>query len=144
MATESQFWTASKTLKVMAEKYTVTSDNRLKWPDVIQMMQDKGDHLGLTPVENYELALKAFGATIWYMTKCLIDQQIMAMARYSVYVPPDVYGDAQLEASRSVANVNRNRHMVLDAITLSNLKVCNSEGSLLSGLDHCCTKFGKR
>lgn len=128
----------------MAEKYVQTSDNRSEWPDVVKMMQDKCDHLGLTPAENYELALRAFGATVWYMTKCLIDEQIIAVAQYFVYVPPDNYGDIQLQASKSVANVNRNRHMVLDSITLSNLKVCNGEGSLLSALDHCCTKFGKR
>lgn len=36
------------------------------------------------------------------------------------------------------------KHMVLDAITISNLQVFGEESSLEKTIDYCCTKFGKR
>lgn len=36
------------------------------------------------------------------------------------------------------------KQMVLDDITISNLHVLGEESSLLSSIDYCCTKFGKR
>lgn len=148
LTNETQFWTSTKTLKILAEKYFISpEDNQTEWPPLIKSLQDENDHLGLTAAENYDLCLRALGAIIFYMTKCLIDEQIMAMAEYVIYVPPDNYiGTTQLDvvAKTLQTTVNRNRNMVLDSVTLSNLKVCNNEYSLLSALDHCCTKFGKR
>jgi len=68
------------------------------------------------------------------------------MARFNLYQPPDVES-----AENSIQKINENmkktsfcKHMVLDAITLSNLKITGEEYSLLSVLDHCCSRFGKR
>lgn len=143
---DTQFWHAEKTLKAMSEKYYGLNNNK-EWPDVIRITQDSQDHLGLTPNPNYRLALKALGGCLWYLQKCVIDAQIMDMARFNFYMPPDIVDIDSDELDKSVAQIAKrtwNKHMVLDSITLSNLKIINDAKSLYSTLDQCCTKFGKR
>lgn len=140
---DSQFWSADRTLKTLSEKY-YNAHSDTKWPEVIRLAQDTADHLGLTPKRNYRLALKALGACVWYLTKCVIDEQIMSMARYKWYIPPDIEPGQLDETIAAMATANMARHMVLDSITLSNLKIVNDERSLYNVLDQCCTKFGKR
>lgn len=137
---DTQFWNGEKTLKMLAEKYSM---GRNGWPDAIQETQDSKDHLGQTPKADYRLALKALGGCLWYLAKCVIDEQILAMARFSTYMPPDSavkVGDVHTKLTRNSSNKN----MVLDSITLSNLKIVGDEKSLFITLDNCCTKFGKR
>lgn len=147
--TDTQFWSAEKTLKTLAEKY-YSQGEKIEWPAAIRITQDDRDHLGLTPSDNWAMALKALGGCLWYLTKCLIDQQIMDMARFSVYTPPDmaevvaVNADPLAVVADRMKKQNFNKHMVLDSITLSNLKVLNDDMSLYQTLDQCCTKFGKR
>lgn len=141
LTNESQFWSAEKTLKYLAENhYGSSSDEKsAKWPEAVRCLLDKNDHLGLTPNEDSELSLKALGGCIWYLKRCLLDQQIVALAKFELYIPPDD------NATRKQLKIsNSNRFMVLDAITLSNLRLTDGELSLLNRLDHCCTKFGKR
>lgn len=140
---DSQFWNAEKTLKRLSEKHYGFNFDK-DWPEVIRVMQDGKDHLGLTPHENYRLALKALGACLWYLTKCVIDEQIMSMARFRFYTPPDMKIEDLDKAIAGIAKKNYNKHMVLDSITLSNLKIVGDEKSLFNTLDNCCTKFGKR
>lgn len=143
---DTQFWNAEKTLKKMSEQYYGFNNDR-DWPDVIRITQDSEDHLGLTPNDNYRLMLKALGGCLWYLTKCVIDEQIMAMARFNFYTPPDIVDIDSDELDKSVAKIARknwNKHLVLDSITLSNLKIIDDAKSLFTTLDHCCTKFGKR
>lgn len=140
---ESQVWNAEKTLKKLSEKYYGINHDK-EWPEVIHITQDSKDHLGLTPNANYRLALKALGACLWYLTKCVIDEQIMAMARFNFYTPPDVKIEDMDKLAANVVKKNFNKHMVLDSITLSNLKIVGDERSLFNTLDNCCTKFGKR
>lgn len=139
----TQVWDAEKTLKTLNEKYYGINNSK-EWPEVIRMTQDSNDHLGLTPNSNFRLALKALGACVWYLTKCVIDEQIMAMARFNYYIPPDIKVDDLDKMAADIAKKNFNKHMVLDSITLSNLKIVDDERSLYNTLDHCCTKFGKR
>lgn len=146
---ESQFWSAAKTLKTLAEKY-FTGETCVEWPEAIRGMQDSGDHLGITPHSDWQLALQALGGCLYYLSKCLVDLQIMSLARFSVYTLPDDsathWDPSQLEpmaVKKLSANI-RMRHMVLDSISLSNLKITEVENSLLARLDQCCTKFGKR
>lgn len=143
---DSQFWHAEKTLKKMSEQYYGLNNDK-EWPEVIRITQDDNDHLGLTPNANYRLALKALGACLYYLTKCVIDEQIMSMARFNFYTPPDIVDIDSEELDKSVAKIakkNWNKHMVLDSITLSNLKIVDDPKSLFNTLDQCCTKFGKR
>lgn len=142
----SQFLTAEKTLKMMAEKY-YKFDNQIVWPDEIKLLQSDSDHLGLTPNPSYSLALRSIGACLWYMSKCLIDEQVVSLGRYAFYIPPDNFDSIEsLEEifNKTISSKITSRHMVLDSITLSNLKLTDENHSLLNTLDHCCTKFGKR
>ncbi|XP_017019543.1 probable DNA mismatch repair protein Msh6 [Drosophila kikkawai] len=134
---------AEKTLKLLAERYYAgkadgSDDN---WPLVLRTMQSDLDHLGLTPNEDYKLALKALGQCIFFIHKCKLEPKVLPMARYQLYVPPDQLAEEQ--AAKPKASLRRS-HMVLDATTLSNLRIIGEDHSLLSTLDHCCTKFGKR
>lgn len=137
LSNDTQFWGAGKTLRTLAEKYYT------KWPETLKLMQDKDDHLGLTPADNSCLALKALGGSIWYLTNCLLDQQVLAMSRYHLYTPPDEIQSAE-QVQKKIELNNMNKHMVLDSITISNLRITGDDYSLLSTLDHCCTRFGKR
>lgn len=140
---DSQFWNAEKTLKRLSDNSYGISHGK-EWPEAIRVTQNSSDHLGLTPNNDYRLALKALGGCLWYLTKCVIDQQIMAMARFTLYTPPDVKIDDLDKMAAELARKNFNKHMVLDSITLSNLKIVGDERSLYNTLDNCCTKFGKR
>ncbi len=142
----TQFLTAEKTLKMMAEKY-YNVENQIVWPDEIKALQSDGDHLGLTPNPNHTLALRSLGACMWYMSRHLIDEQIVSLRRFAVYTPPDKFDTIEnLEESfnKTLSSKMTSRHMVLDSITMSNLKLTEENYSLLNTLDHCCTKFGKR
>ncbi|EDV52086.1 probable DNA mismatch repair protein Msh6 [Drosophila erecta] len=136
----TQACSAEKTLKLLAERYYAGSGSDDNWPLVLRTMQSDMDHLGLTPNDNYKLALKALGQCIFFIHKCKLEPKVLPMARYQLYVPPDQLADAK----PAVASTLRRSHMVLDATTLSNLRIIGEEHSLLSTLDHCCTKFGKR
>uniref|UniRef100_A0A1Q3EX21 DNA mismatch repair protein n=1 Tax=Culex tarsalis TaxID=7177 RepID=A0A1Q3EX21_CULTA len=142
LTNDSQFWSAEKTLKYLAENFYGSSSDeksKSKWPETVRCLLDKNDHLGLTPSEDSELSMKALGGCIWYLKRCLLDQQVVSLARFEMYIPPD---DNVTRKQLKIANSNR--FMVLDAITLSNLRLTDGELSLLNRLDHCCTKFGKR
>lgn len=151
LLSDSQFWSAPKTLKHMAERYFSPKLVSTEWPSLFVRMQMADDPLGLTPANDWSLALRSVGACLWYMSKCLVDAQIMSMAQFGVYDPPDMQQQKMAvdavgsEIVRKTAAMSlRHRSMVLDAISLSNLKICNDERSLLATLDNCCTKFGKR
>ncbi|XP_055855640.1 probable DNA mismatch repair protein Msh6 [Episyrphus balteatus] len=142
----NQSWTAEKTLKHLGERYYTKSGK--EWPALIKSMQDEGDHLGLTPHACYTLALKALGGCINYLNRCLLEEKVMPSAHFHLYVPPDMLDqliENKSSAPKSEAKRNQmNNHMVLDSITLSNLRITGEEHSLYSTLDQCCTKFGKR
>ncbi|XP_054027115.1 DNA mismatch repair protein Msh6 isoform X2 [Dryobates pubescens] len=146
----SQFWNASKTLKVLLEegyfKEKETSENGCSLPSVIKSLTSESDSLGLTPGENSELALSALGACVFYLQKCLIDQELLSLANFEEYVPVDV--NAAKATSSCFAKTDQ--RMVLDGVTLMNLEVLQNgtngttEGTLLERIDSCCTPFGKR
>uniref|UniRef100_A0AAG5D554 DNA mismatch repair protein n=1 Tax=Anopheles atroparvus TaxID=41427 RepID=A0AAG5D554_ANOAO len=144
LTNESQFWSGEKTLKYLAENFYGGSANESsKWPEVLRMFVDDTDSLGLTPKESQQLALKALGGCVWYLQRCLLDQQVLALATFEQYVPLDELNGIPAGSDR-IRAANANRFMVLDSITLNNLKVVGMEGSLVERMDHCCTKFGKR
>ncbi|GAB0091644.1 DNA mismatch repair protein [Sergentomyia squamirostris] len=141
-----QMWDAKTTLKNLAEKYFLTDDGT-NWPEIFKEMQENCDHLGLTPRKEHDLTLQALGGCITYLTRMLLDQQILSLARYQFYIPPDASESLQKltqDISNASRKLNKSKNMVLDSITLQNLKIIGEEGSLISTLDNCCTKFGKR
>lgn len=134
LTNEKQFWSASKALKYLSE---TTYKNTKDWPECLKNMQEDF----LQPKENFTLALKALGGCLWYLKYNLLDQQVLSIATFKLYTPPD-------EKTTYIAS-KQNKHqktMMLDAITLHNLNINggSSENSLFSKCDFCCTPFGKR
>lgn len=149
----SQFWDGTKTLKILAEEdYFVKEgkgdqDNG-SLPPVIKNMTSDSNSLALTPGDQSELALSALGACMYYMKKCLIDQELLSMGNFEEYVPVDV-GIEKAQSSTSFF-AKTSQRMVLDGVTLTNLEILqngtngSTEGTLLEKLDTCFTPFGKR
>ncbi|ETN62362.1 DNA mismatch repair protein mut [Anopheles darlingi] len=147
LTNESQLWSGEKTLRYLAEKFYGGSSGgeSSKWPPVLRSLVDDSDSLGLTPKQSSLLALKALGGCIWYLQRSLLDQQVIPLATFEQYIPLDAKDDQTAgETSARIGAANANRYMVLDSITLNNLKIIGGEGSLADRMDHCCTKFGKR
>ncbi|KAM6127957.1 DNA mismatch repair protein Msh6-like [Pterocles gutturalis] len=148
----SQFWNASKTLKVLLEegyfKEKQNSENGCSLPSVIKSLTSETDSLGLTPGENSELALSALGGCVFYLKKCLIDQELLSLANFEEYVPVDIDTAKTMISGSFFAKTDQ--RMVLDGVTLMNLEVLQNgtngttEGTLLERIDSCCTPFGKR
>ncbi|NXM98115.1 MSH6 protein, partial [Sylvia borin] len=148
----SQFWNASKTLKVLLEegyfKEKQNSENGCSLPPVIKSLTSESDSLGLTPGENSELALSALGGCVFYLKRCLIDQELLSQANFEEYVPVDIATAKAMSSSSLFAKTGQ--RMVLDGVTLMNLEVLQNgtngttEGTLLERIDSCCTPFGKR
>lgn len=93
--------------------------------------------MGLTPADNKELAIHALGGCVYLLKDFLLEQQLLAQACFNTYIPPD------FSAAGSRAGLNYANNMVIDAVTIKNLRIFG-EGSLCSVLDRCCTAFGKR
>lgn len=150
----SQFWDAQKTLKTLAEedyfKESVGKDEEpgsSVLPSVLKSMTSKSDSLGLTPKEGYELALSALGGCMFYLKKCLVDQELLSMTNFQEYVPVDV--EMEKAAGPTSFFSQTRQRMVLDGVTLANLEILQNvsggtEGTLLERLDTCSTPFGKR
>lgn len=149
----SQFWDAQKTLKVLAEEdyFKESKDDNEKasvLPPALKAMTSECDALSLTPKTGYELALSALGGCMFYLKKCLVDQELFSMGNFEEYVPVDVEMEQAGGASCFFAKTHQ--RMVLDGVTLANLEILQNsstggpEGTLLERLDTCCTPFGKR
>ncbi|XP_069811021.1 DNA mismatch repair protein Msh6 [Dendropsophus ebraccatus] len=148
----SQFWDPSKTLKVLSEEGYFVKDTKDHetgpLPPVLKAMTSDSDSLALTPGEKHELALSALGACIFYLKKCLIDQELLSMANFEEYVPVDL----NIERAQTVTSffAKTSQRMVLDGVTLTNLEILQNgtngsmEGTLLEKMDTCFTPFGKR
>ncbi|XP_045779005.1 probable DNA mismatch repair protein Msh6 isoform X2 [Maniola jurtina] len=139
----TNMWAPEKTLKTLAEKYYKT-DADGDWPEGIKPFLHEGDALGLTPAPNCYLAIKALGGCVSYLTHCLLDIQTLGMAQFEQYSPPDVL-NTTLTPEDKVENQWRGGNtMVLDAITLRNLRIVQDEGCLYDKLNFCSTPMGKR
>jgi hypothetical protein len=103
-----------------------------------------GDALGLTPAAHCSLAIKALGGCVLYLTDCLLDIQILGMAQYTSYEPPDVLNKTLSQEPKVENQWEGGTTMVLDAITLRNLRIVQDEGCLLEKLNFCSTAMGKR
>ncbi|KAL1783825.1 DNA mismatch repair protein Msh6 [Sigmodon hispidus] len=148
----SQFWDATKTLRTLLEEGYFTGklseDSGVVLPPVLKSMTSESDSVGLTPGEKSELALSALGGCVFYLKKCLIDQELLSMGNFEEYSPLD--SDMVSRVRPGTIFTNANQRMVLDAVTLNNLEIFlngtngSTEGTLLERLDTCHTPFGKR
>lgn len=134
LTNEKQFWSGAKVLKFLSE---TTYKSNEEWPDCLRQMQ--GDFL--QPSENFTLALKALGGCVWYLKYNLLDQQVLSLATFKLYTPPDEKMALSITQKKKLP---RQKFMMLDAITLHNLNVNGAENSLIMKCDFCCTSWGKR
>ncbi|XP_077437826.1 DNA mismatch repair protein Msh6 [Vanacampus margaritifer] len=149
----TQFWDAQKTLKNLSEedyfRESAGKDQagRSFLPAILQNMTSESDSLGLTPKEGYELALSSLGGCIFYLKKCLVDQELLSMANFEEYIPVDV--EMEKAPGQESFFARTRQRMVLDGVTLANLEIFQNgsggtEGTLLERLDTCSSPFGKR
>uniref|UniRef100_A0A2K6S4I6 DNA mismatch repair protein n=1 Tax=Saimiri boliviensis boliviensis TaxID=39432 RepID=A0A2K6S4I6_SAIBB len=148
----SQFWDASKTLRTLLEegyfREKLSDDIGVMLPQVLKGMTSESDSIGLTPGERSELALSALGGCVFYLKKCLIDQELLSMANFEEYIPLD--SDTVSTTRSGAVFTKAYQRMVLDAVTLNNLEIFlngtngSAEGTLLERVDTCHTPFGKR
>ncbi|XP_071562945.1 probable DNA mismatch repair protein Msh6 [Temnothorax nylanderi] len=136
---ESQFWSATTVLKKLHEGsyFKKENDSSFAWPEGLKPYLNEGDSLGLTPADNKELAIHALGGCVYLLKEFLLEQQLLAQGCFNTYTPPD------FSAASSRAGLNYANTMVIDAVTIKNLRLFG-DGSLIGILDRCCTAFGKR
>ena len=136
-----QYPCSQKTLQAIRERmYFTCEENGDDYPPALLAMLDPNDNLKQTALPDYDLGIKAFGAVLFYLKDCLIDEELVTLKMFEEYVPPEkevVSKDHTLPAS-----------VVLDACTLNNLDVFNSDfgvkKSLFGLVNHTKTKFGER
>lgn len=121
------------------------------------------------------LVIRSLGGSLWHLKRCCIDFEVMSHGRIFAYVPPDTETltaddalftnittstdydttqDSLLSASDGTSSPSpidsSPRHMILDAVTLTNLEILvnnfdhTPRGSLYSFMNRCRTPFGKR
>ncbi|CAB3233361.1 unnamed protein product [Arctia plantaginis] len=139
----TSMWAPEKTLKTLAEKYYRTNTDG-EWPEGIRPFLHEGDALGLTPAPDCYLAVKALGGCVSCLTDCLLDIQILGMSQFTSYAPPDVLNRTLPPEVKIENQWEGGSTMVLDAITLRNLRIVQDEGCLYDRLNFCSTHMGKR
>lgn len=90
------------------------------------------------------MAIKALGGCVAYLTHCLLDIQTLGMAQFEEYSPPDVLNTTLTPEDKVEDQWRGGNAMVLDAITLRNLRIVQDESCLYDRLNFCSTAMGKR
>uniref|UniRef100_T1IQG1 DNA mismatch repair protein n=1 Tax=Strigamia maritima TaxID=126957 RepID=T1IQG1_STRMM len=143
LTSKSEFWDSGKTLTFLREGTYFTKSDKKEWPQVLKSMLDESDSLGLDASPDYELAISALGACIWYLSECKLEDELLSLMQFEKYEP--IHFTSQKSEKTEFPN-----KMVLDGITLENLDVLQNsvtgsiDGTLIQVLDHCFTSFGKR
>ena len=70
-----------------------------------------------------ELGVKALGAVVWYLQRCLIDFKLLTMGRFSVYEPIDIESSIRVKDEKIVDSFNK--HMVSLLYVLRIYKLVN-------------------
>lgn len=149
LANDKEMYSAEKLLRLLTERQYFRDNNEFKWPSNFQPLLSDHDTLGLTPKNEYELALNAMGGIVWCLEKCLIDEELLTMKTFEIYKPIDnnISSDSKAELKNEFL---KQKYMVLDSVSLTNLEVFENNfdssqaGTLYEQLDWCCTGFGKR
>lgn len=123
---DKQMWDGNKVLKYLSEKFY---NDKADFPQCLKDMQED--------YSNNSLALTALGGCLWYLDRNLLVSQVLSLATFQLYIPPDYKVDSKGKGFRQ-------QSMVLDNITLSNLNIIGKDNSLFMKMNFCCTQFGKR
>ncbi|KAF8791514.1 DNA mismatch repair protein Msh6 like protein [Argiope bruennichi] len=151
----SFIWNSQRALRFLQKTEIFNKeDDSLEYPETLMQMLDPGDNCLETPLKQYELAFRSFAASLWYLQKCCIEDSLLSMKLFEVYVPVDEMqnksskGEIQKLSAKNSNNFKQ--HMILDGVTLQNLEIVpllssgNPDGTLLGTMDYCSTNFGKR
>ncbi|CAL1277104.1 unnamed protein product [Larinioides sclopetarius] len=148
-------WDSQRVLRFLQKTEIFTKeDDTIEYPETLMQMLDPDDKFLETPLKQYELAFRSLGACLRYLQQCCIEDSLLSMKLFEVYVPLDEVHSASIkdEIQRvSMKNSNNfKKHMILDGVTLQNLEIVpmlssgNAEGTLFGTMDYCSTSFGKR
>lgn len=125
LISKKEFYDYTKTQEILKSScYFKDNSGNLKLPLLLQEIFSKS--------ESYENALGALGACIWYLKNSELDVQVLSMAQFEIYVPLDSQ------------NLSQNKEMIIDSVSIENLKLLGGSGTLQKTLDYCQTAFGKR
>ncbi|KAF5279807.1 hypothetical protein FQA39_LY18229 [Lamprigera yunnana] len=131
LTSNTQFLSAQNTLDVLSKScYFRDKNDEFEWPPVLENLIDQN-----IPKPQYELAIKALGACVWYLKDSEMDIYILSMKKFEIYEPVD---------SKMSQDGPKRDYMVLDYTTIENLSLLGASGTLQKTLDYCCTAFGKR
>lgn len=146
LKSDTEFLKPRETMKLLIEgpyfkvKIEDTGKEETKIPSKFQALLDPADVLNLTVKQDYELAFKAFGAIVYQLKRNLIEEELISLGKFTIFDTNFLLSDMKNKAKEN---------MFLDSVTMKNLELFeNSAGgkecTLLSVLDSCATKFGKR
>jgi DNA mismatch repair protein MSH6 len=147
---DKEMYSATKCLKELSEAEYFKTNDDFEWPNEFRKLLSDQDSLGLTPKPNYELALNAMGGLLHCLKNCLIDEEVLTQKNFEIYEPVDNLLKVNVEQSEVKKFFNKQKYMVLDSISLTNLEILennydNSQsGTLFEQIDFCNTAFGKR
>uniref|UniRef100_A0A5S6QUH0 DNA mismatch repair protein n=1 Tax=Trichuris muris TaxID=70415 RepID=A0A5S6QUH0_TRIMR len=144
---KAQFWSSSDTLRNLAKSgyFGSNDDGSVNWPPTLQGMLDSSDLVGMTVSSDHTLCLSSFGAIVWYLKECKIDDDVLQLRRINIYRPPDI-----TKAEEYDTIPLQRKYMIMDEITLKNLDVvrlsCTDPmyTTLFDELNLCLTAAGKR
>ena len=87
LAHDKEMLSSGKLLRKLTESEYFKEEGQFNWPESFKPMLSDHDTLGLTPKDEYDLALNAMGGVVWCLEKCLIDQELLSMRQIVVYNP---------------------------------------------------------
>ncbi|RWS13405.1 DNA mismatch repair protein Msh6-like protein, partial [Dinothrombium tinctorium] len=141
---EKEFWSASHALKFIINGSYFNENEHLNLPDVLSEMISTSDGNCFNVKPEFELTFSAFGAIIYQLKKCLIEEDLLTLKSFERYFPADQkVTRSQNDQQYSVP------HLILDSVSLKNLEIFTNscggkEGTLMESMNHCRTKFGSR
>ncbi|KAK1791060.1 hypothetical protein P4O66_002102 [Electrophorus voltai] len=107
--------------QILFERGNLSAETRKIFKKTLKTLAEDDYFKEVKEGEGYELALSALGGCVFYLKKCLVDQELISMANFEEYVPVDVEIE-QAGGQLSFFAQTRQR-MVLDGVTLTNLEI---------------------
>ncbi|KAF1770295.1 hypothetical protein GCK72_002113 [Caenorhabditis remanei] len=142
---KKQFMTSDDVVRLVSNDDYFGSDVS-GWPDVLKSMLDESSVLP-KPSSDWNLALSAFGAIVWYLRDSLIDVDMLSMRNVTFYDSKTSKTEKQSSKDKKIDWTGKN--LILDGTALENLNIVpNGRDSHLTSLyyviNKCSTPFGRR
>ncbi|KAJ8674769.1 hypothetical protein QAD02_010555 [Eretmocerus hayati] len=140
---DTQFWSPMTVLKNLREDeyFKKGTEGNFAWPEGLQPFVNDDGESDPTPAQNMDLALHALGGCVYLLKDYQLDYQLLTQGLFKLYTPP---GFSDKTEPKSVKSTRFGHNMVLDSMTINNIRILGEDGSLIKALDQTCTMFGKR